>query len=258
MSELAELQSSFQTFLLSENEHIHQFIVATQKVPVATRLAIYGHAYRARLLEALEHNYPVLALYLGEEAFAALGYEYIDRYPSQYPSIRWFGEALPTFINLSSEYQDHPYLMELALLEWSMTLVFDAADANTFSIEEMASIPPDAWESMKFQTHPSIHRLNLAWNVVAIWQAIIQDETPPEPQKNKKVTWVLWRKDLINQFCSLEKEEALALDTLLRGSTFGEIGAGLCASFDEETAAIQAATLLKGWLSAGFITEVII
>src|ERR1700722_4383431 len=64
---LESLQHEFQRFLLGEDNSIEGDIVATQRVPAQVRLAIYGDGYRARLIEALEHSYPVLASLLDEQ-----------------------------------------------------------------------------------------------------------------------------------------------------------------------------------------------
>ena len=44
-------------------------VAGTAKVGAPTRLAIYYDAYRLRLIEALDGNYPVLHGWLGDEEF---------------------------------------------------------------------------------------------------------------------------------------------------------------------------------------------
>lgn len=257
MSQLTRLQDEFQNYLLHSSNQIHQHIVDTRKVSAETRLAIYSNAYRARLLEALIINYPVLSQYLGEEDFEKLGNEYIDAYPSTYRSIRWFGDKLSQFLRASSHYSSWPFLSELAQFEWAMTLAFDAADSTLLQLEEVGRVPPDAWVDMRFQAQPSAQRLNLKWNVVSIWQALTDDQEPNEPQESFSVSWILWRKDFLTQFCSLSLEEAWAIDAMLNGSTFGDICEGLCQWVDEQNAAMHGASLLKGWITAGLLTKVI-
>jgi hypothetical protein len=47
------------------------------------RLAIYGTAYYARLLECLLEEFPVLVHALGEELFDAFAVGYLQKYPSR-------------------------------------------------------------------------------------------------------------------------------------------------------------------------------
>lgn len=259
MNGLRHLQNKFQAYLLQSNSAFQNHIVTTGKVSAETRLAIYANAYRSRLIEALAANYPILQVYLGCEQFKELGQAYLSACPSSYRSIRWFGDKLAHFLCENSPYKEIPYLGELAQFEWTLTLVFDAADSKILQVEEMGSIPPDAWITMRLQAHPSIHRLNLTWNVVQIWQCISDDKTPPEPLQNPApIHWVLWRKELMNQFCSLANDETWALDAILSGSTFSDICEGLCQWIDEEEAGLRAASLLKGWISEGLIAEVIL
>ena len=259
MKSLLTIENSFQDYLLHANPAIFKHVVGTNKVPVEVRLGIYEFAYRSRLHEALMSSYPVLESYLGDDVFEALCYAYIASYPSSFRSIRWFGDKLATFLQQEAPYNESPYLAELAQFEWTMALVFDAADSDVLPLETMQDIPPDAWIDMRLTTHPSIHRLSLAWNVAPIWQAITEEETPNDPQQNAtKMDFVLWRNGLTSQFSSLSEDEAWAIDAMIKGVTFGELCEGLCQWVDEEEAGMHAASLLKGWIMMGFITAVVI
>ena len=257
MKHLLTLQNKFQEYLLHSQNDIFNYIVNTKKVPTDVRLSIYSHAYRARLLEALASNYPSMQIYLGEEQFEALGNAYIDRYPSHFRSIRWFGDKLENFLRENASYNDFPYLSELAKVEWLMTLVFDAANSDNVKLESLGSIPPECWVNMRFLPHPSAHLIQLSWNVVPIWKALFQDESPCELLQNDlPISWIFWRSNLINQYCSLTNDEASAIDAMLKGSTFGEICEVLCQFLDEKEVPMRAASLLKGWISAGLIAEI--
>lgn len=255
MSALKTRQGQFQDYLLRHDASIMQHIVGTSKVPPEVRLSIYADGYRLRLHEALATNYPVLKSVVGEDAFEVLANDYIDAYPSQYRSIRWFGDQLSAFIAEINALQ--PYLAELALFEWSLTTVFDSKEVSLCALEDIQAIPPDAWAMMRFKTHPSLCRLNLLWNVIPVWQSISHGQEAIEiQQSNETMPWVLWRYELDTHFSSLPAEEAWAIDALLNYATFGDICEGLCQWSDPENAALQAASFLKGWILAGLIASV--
>jgi len=257
MSTLRHLQNNFQAYLVKGKTAIEKNIVGTEKVSVATRLGIYGHAYCARLIDALADNYPVLRTYLGQEWFEEMAQAYLVKYPSTYRSIRWFGEDLEKFLTNEKEYQVQPYLAEIAAFEWKLSLVFDAADSETLRQEDLAKIAPEQWMDLRFRPHPSLHRIDLSWNVVPIWQALNEENPPPDPQKSAtKVPYVLWRRDLINRFSSVPADEAWALDAILKGLDFGEICEGLCEWVAEEEAGLRMASLLKGWIQSGLLASV--
>jgi hypothetical protein len=259
MNKLGELQTAFQAYLLdSSHDQIHSAIISTKKMPADKRLAIYSYAYYARLVEALAASYPSLLTYMGFDDFYKIGCEYAKAYPSTYRSIRWFGDRFAVFLQQHYYYKDHPHVAEIATIEWTMSAVFDAADHRVLHLEELSAIAPDAWENMRLEAHPSVHRLNLTYNSVEIWQALIKDTQPNSALNTPIVPWVFWRNALTNQFCSLEKEDAWALDCLLQGSTFGTLCEGLTQWQPEEEVGLRAASLLKGWILAGLLSRAIL
>jgi len=61
------------------------------------RLEVYRFGYRARLIECLADDYPVLAETLGETAFEKLCEGYIERFPSSSPSLNYFGRHMARY-----------------------------------------------------------------------------------------------------------------------------------------------------------------
>src|SRR3990167_541674 len=181
MNNLHDLQCKFQSCLIHSDPDFKSYINNTGKLSIETRLSIYENAYRLRLMDALAANYPVLYKCLGDDQFNQLAESYLKCHPSTYRSIRWFGDKLAFFLHKTAPYHCHSYLSELAQFEWTMTLVFDASDDPTLQIEDVVVIQPEKWPCMWFRPHASLHRLHLDWNVVQIWQAIMQDQIPPDP-----------------------------------------------------------------------------
>jgi hypothetical protein len=257
MSGLRELQETFQHYLLDTNHQAEHLIISTKKVNAQQRLAIYSDAYQARLLEALEDNFPVLKDYMGEDEFYALGCEYIHCYPSTFRSIRWFGDQLAIFLREHSQYLGSPWLSDFASVEWALSQVFDAADSDVFTIEDMNAISPDAWVNMTIHFHPSVHRILLSWNIFEIRQALLQDKTPKDPIQNPSpMSWLLWRKDFDTQYCSLIEDEAWAMEAISQGAPFSEMCEGLSQWMNEEDTVIRAVSLLKSWITAGIIQRI--
>ena len=240
--------------MLHDNHQIKDLIVGTEKVSVEVRLMIYGNAYRARLLEALESTYPVLKTCMGDDDFYQLGHEYIDTTPSIYKSIRWFGDQLPAFLRDHEQYGDYPYLSELAMVEWTMTLVFDAKDSDVMTEADINQLTGDEWQALRIQFIPSMYLLNLSWNVLEIWQTISDEQKPPQAVCSASpVNWVLWRHELMNHHSSITQEEAFAIKRVMEGDTFAMLCEGLCQWMDEENAVMRAVTLLKGWIISGMV-----
>jgi len=235
---------------------VERHVVGTGRVPVATRLSIYGGAYRSRLGEALESNYPALAKLLGAVDFHTLANDYVLAHDSPYFSVRYYGDALPQFLAAHEEYAAAPVLAELAQWEWAMTGVFDAADAAPLTHTALGAIPPQQWAQLRFGWHPSVQRLSLSWNVPQLWQALTADgERPAMSLAAAPVPWLLWRQELTSYFRSLSLTEAAVLDAARNGWPFGELCELLCNELGDEQAPLEAATLLRGWIASGLVVS---
>jgi hypothetical protein len=258
MSRLPQIQGDFQGYLLGgEPAAIEQHVVGTERVPIATRLEIYGDGYRTRLVEALEANFPILSQLLGEQDFATLGTVYVRSHDSPFFSIRYYGNALAAFLATDPAYAGAPVLAEIARWEWAMTEVFDAADADTVGTDALARVEPEDWAELRFAWHPSLRRLALMWNAPQIWKAVSEDAEPPEVELSADpVEWLLWRQDLRTYFRSLSPAEVSALEAARAGQSFGELCSLLSAQLGEEQAPLQAAGFLKGWIESGLIAAV--
>lgn len=219
------------------------------------RVDVYHHAYRARLIEALRSNFPVLHRVLGDETFAELAQAYLADHPSQRPSIRWFGDALPAWAAAHPDDLPHPALADLAAMEWALGASFDAADAAPLTFAELASRPPDAWPAARFAPHPSVAVLRLGWAVEPIWQALTLDEGAetgvPEPLAHRLLAW---RQGLETRWRSLADDEAALLTACLAGEPF----ASLCeraVGAQGDAAPAWVAAALRRWVDDGLLIE---
>jgi Putative DNA-binding domain len=255
--QLRRLQSELQNYLLGEQSPIAEAIVDAPPLPTAERLGIYRNAYQVRLLEALDDTYPVLHEVLGDEMFADVGLAFIAAHPSINRSIRWYGRELAEFLSRTSPCAAQPILAELALLEWTLAEVFDSADASPKARAALTTIDSVTWSDLRFKFHPSLRRLHLQWNTVAVWQAVSIEEAPPDPQcAEHAAPWLLWRQDLQNYFRSMPADEAAALDAARNGATFGEICAALAEWLPMDEIPLRAAGLLGIWADSGTIVGI--
>jgi hypothetical protein len=257
MLNLIKTQQEFQKALLDEESSPPSFILSTEKVSAETRFDVYNEAYRWRLVECLENNYPILAKYLGEEDFSALALGYVEYYPSEYRNVRWFGDCLPEFMSQTEEYDKNLFLIELANLEWIFSLVFDAADAPILNFSDLANISPEKWPNLILKMHPSVYRLDLHWNSTEIWEALMQEaERCPDPKKHKTAeAWIFWRKNLDITFCYMDSIESKIFDLAAQGKTWQELCEALLPFMSEEEIPNYIAPLLGKWLEAGLISS---
>ena len=256
MSALLKLENDFKDCMLSNTLDMGGQVVGDAQASADERINVYVEGYRLRLLEVLQDNFTGLRGLLGDEQFDAMGRAYIDAHPSTHPSVRWFSQHLPAFLRDKEPYSARPYLAEMAAFEWAQSLAFDAADAEALEMQSLATVPPESWGQVLFGFHPSLQRLDLAWNVPKICQALGADETAPAPVSGDALAWLLWRQELTTRWRSLTPDEAWMLDAAVQSANFGELCEGLCQWHAPEAVAMQAASYLKLWLSDGLVTSI--
>jgi hypothetical protein len=245
--ELRNLQHDFQRHVLKGDAAIMDAVNSTPAVPATTRLTVYSNAYRIRLAEALASNMPRLKELLGDAQFGVIAAEYVDAHPSQFASIRWFGDRLAQ--SLERSHPSQPWLAELAHWEWALAASFDASDATAVGVECLASVAPGDWAALQLQFHPSVQYLELATNAQALFKALAEEQQPPQPAMlEHPQPWLLWRQDLKTQYRSLERDEAAAVRIVRAGGTFGAMCEALCEWHEGDEVPLVAAGMLKRWI----------
>lgn len=219
------------------------------------RLSIYATAYRLRLQEALAANFPMLCVYLGQEAFDALALDYLAAHPSRHVSVREFGVNLAQW--LLAQRSDEPWLADFARLEWALGRAFDALDAAAISVDALAQIEPAHWPHLTFRFAPAVQRLTLHTNAASLYASAVKEQpaaagvTLPEADE-----WLVYRADATAHYRSLATNEAVTFDVLYADGTFAEACERFFELTNEETVAMQAAAFLKRWLEDELIVAV--
>lgn len=257
MSDLARLQSEFQRGILAGEDSVLTEILDSPREKRDVLLGVYRYAYGSRLVEAMRNDHKLLHSYLGDEMFDEMGHAYVAANPSQHPNLRWFARALPEFLKSAAPYSNYPILSDLAALEKALNDAFDAKDAPTLAVADMAGFAPEVWNDLEFMAHPSAIRLDLTTNVSAVWLALKNDETPPDAVAlEQPCRLLIWRQDVTPMFRELPIEEAMMWDEAADGIPFGVLCAMLATYDDPEGAAARGAGYLHGWVTAGLLAGV--
>ena len=255
---LTDWQLAFEQHLLAESSTANSGFAATllggPTLNVDTGLAIYHNAYLARLLEVLRHDFSAIHYWLGDEEFAALAQAYVQRYPSAHYSLRWLGERLSAFIPEHLVAEQSAPLAELARLEWAFTLAFDAPEGEPLTLNDMASLAPEAWPDLQVSLTPTVQQLLCHFNTLAIWRASKDDaDFPGSHALEVAQVCLVWRHQNVCQYRSLEPAEAWALAGMVTSDwCFSELCAELAVTY-AEGAPLQAVTWLKQWVQEGLI-----
>ena len=268
---LAELQSLFQSAVLTgdaEDGAILDVIAPPRDADRAAMMGVYVNAYRLRLAEFLDEDYPALRVLLGDDDFEALVEAYIDANPSRLRNARWYTARLPEFMQESENWSANALAIGLALFERALTDAYDAADAPALSIETLAEFSPQDWPRLGFTFHPSLRLIEVAAGVLDAYAAATADEQDEEdeedegaledrpPDASESETIAIWRADLDPAYRQLDPDEYLALNEALAGQSFGDICQLVAFQNEAQSATERLARFLVTWFSEGLVIGV--
>jgi hypothetical protein len=214
-----------------------------------TRIQVYSNAYYLRLRDVLREDFPTLATLLGIHRFDEVVAGYLEKFPSEQPSVRHLGRAMAEFLRRRSDMQK--CLADLAELEWARVEVFDAPDATCATIDDLVSVLADDWPALRFRAIPAMQILRVRYPVHQLWSGIGSlDLTATETSLR------VWRKsDFQVLHAPMDERESVALHKMISGETF----AAICETFADlpETEAAQEATaLLARWIEDEIIARI--
>ncbi|ERO62692.1 HvfC/BufC N-terminal domain-containing protein [Pseudomonas piscis] len=255
---LNDWQRAFERYLLGgqpvAEPGLQHSLVGGPSLDVASGLAIYHHAYRARLQEVMDSDFPSIRHWLGDQQFSTLVAAYLERSPSRHFSLRWLGQGFADFLQEHLPAEQGLPLAELARLEWAFTLAFDAPEAAVLDIAAMAALAPGQWPGLQLRLAPCVQWLALRYNSLAQWRAVKDRADFPLPALlEQEQVCLVWRAQRICQYRSLATDEARALRGMSAGQwSFAELCAELAVTY-EEGAPLQAASWLKQWVEDGLV-----
>ena len=214
-----------------------------------TRIRVYSDAYFLRLRDVLREDFPRVAALLGEYQFDEVVKGYLEAFPSSWFSVRQLGHALSGFFRNRTDLPE--CLPDLAELEWARVEVFDAPDSECVTIDDLASVPADAWPSLRFSPIPALQTLRAQFPVHEVWSdGKSLDVSPAE------TSFRVWRaSDCRVLHAPMDERESAALHKMIAGEPF----AAICETFAdllEIQAAQEATAILARWIEDGIIARI--
>lgn len=219
------------------------------------RINIYAEMYFARLVDVLKSDFPRVAALLGCERFHEAVSQYLARYPSTHPSLRYLGRCFPRFLEDCATTVDMPFLSDLAALEWGRIEVFDALDVEPLRIEHLQNLASEEWPTLRFQLIPSLRIIQCRWPVYEIWNVTETEEATamianvhPEPTVLR-----IWRDDFSVYHTKIDIIEQTALSCLLSDKPFAAVCAALEKVAPDGDATAMVGGLLLRWIEDGIL-----
>lgn len=230
------------------------------------RLAVYGFAYFARLLDCLREEYPVLKHALGDEAFDAFAAGYLQEHPSRSYTLFDLGKRFPDFLRATRPALDGDdgqpdwadFLIELAELERLFNQVFDGPGVEGQSLlspEELACLDPEHVLDCRLTAVPCLRLVSLRFPVHRYFTTVRGggDPIPPDPAET---CLAVTRSRYVVQHYELSRPAFALLNDLLAGNT---IGAALARAAEQADAGALETSLrdwFADWAAQGFFCAI--
>jgi hypothetical protein len=248
------------------------WVVSDARASADERVGVYRFMYGARLVDALESQFPCVAAALGATTFAAAIRSYLARHPSRNPSIRELGRRLAEHLrseHSSVEADARSALGDLAELEWARADVFDALDEELLTVDSLRAQPPEAFTDLRL-TRIQASRLVTVDHPVASWWDVLSARSAGRSQDGQdgqdpdegllasrpgpaRQTILIWRDGVSVFHRPVDPREERALRALADGTTL----AALCEPMATESGDVEidmdmdmdaAVQLVFGWL----------
>lgn len=228
-------------------------IVGDERLSAEARVEIYANMYFYRILDALKEDFYATLAVVGDENFHNLVTDYLIHHPPTHYSIGEAGRFLAAFVRGHSLGRAHPYLADLAALEWAIIESFHADDPPSLDAETMRQIAPEKWPALRLATHPAVRLPTFDYRVDRLLAEVEGGDKWHPPARERSPTLV-WRNRSRVYYRALEISEFSALDTASSAATFAEICGRFASAMTGGDVASEINKKLSSWLGDGLLT----
>lgn len=237
---LATLQAWFQQQLLGAGEapawSVAELITPSRHCTPEERLAVYQHAYVARLLECLRAEFPAVCHALGKETFENMAVAHVHRHPSQSYTLAALGaefaETLaalrPARTSAAPDLAD--FVIQLAAYERAVQEVFDAPGPE--AVQEAGQRQLDGlWQrtpphvdldGCRLEFYPCVRAFRADFPVHA-YASLVRAGTPPAASPPAQPVWlILHRRQYLVRRWEVPPWQFALVCALQSGQTLGE------------------------------------
>lgn len=233
-------------------EQIEEVLTRSLSLPASARLAIYSHAYLARLQECLRAEFPILLHALGAELFTLFTLEYLKHYPSRSYTLNRLGENFPRYLAESRPDAEAPvsareswpdFIADLATLERTFAEVFDGPGVEGEKIldrDQLLRLPREKLLEARFVPVVCFRLLTFRYPVSQYFDAARRKENPDLPLPVNTFL-AMDRRDYVVRIHELEEPQYELLVALTNGTALGKLA-------DDQTEPDRFVTTALAWL----------
>jgi hypothetical protein len=249
-------------------DQVESIVTRSSALAAGDRLAIYSRAYRARLLDCLRAEFPVLLHALGTELFDQFAFDYLERHPSRSYTLARLGERFPGYLADTRPDRDAPtdsreswpdFIIDLATLEREFSEVFDGPGVEGQPVvteSEVSELLNSAgWPEATLVTVPCLRLLTFRYPVNNYFVAARRNENPELPGPALTLLAVT-RRDYTVYLYELQREQYELLSALIAGESLERAieRAELPTGCDRGALTANLHDCLNSWVALGFFS----
>ncbi len=241
----------------------------SSRLTAADRIRIYASAYYGRLIDCLREEFAVFAKMVGEDAFNAFAFDYLQSHPSRSYTLNDLGRHFPTYLRSTRPAADAPadgaptfsdLITDMASLEWTINEVFDAPGVEGEplpSAADLLAITADRLASVRLEPVPCLRLLSMRFPVNAFFTAIrgADDADLPAPPDAQPEYLAVFRRDFIVRRFEVSRPQFELLTALCKSMPLAAAIEIAAASWkgDDESFAASLRSWFESWTTAGLI-----
>jgi hypothetical protein len=219
---------------------------------------IYAEAYMARLVEALEQDFPAVLKLIGHRTFHSMCRAYLEQFPSRNWSLNPLGRSLPEFLLGRVRVPRRKAARDLAAMEVAMSEVFDAEAVPALEPADFRKFLPESLSRSRLEFVPTFRLLSLGHSVNPFIDAVRQ-ERGALPLIPRKPSWVaVYRSGFKIVRLDLQEPAFAGLSALLCGTTVAGAVAAVARLWKGKSLDLerQIRQWFGQWVSQGFFASI--
>jgi Putative DNA-binding domain len=240
-------------------EGLDETILPSRQQTAGERLAVYQHAYLARLLEVLREQFPCSRFAVGDGLFDQFAAGYLHGHPPHSYTLAHLADQLPEYLDATRPADWGDFLVELVGLERAIDRVFDGPGPENAA---PFAFPADAGESLRLSLVPGCELHAFHYPVSTYYTDWKAQREPAWPEPREQFI-ALFRREYVVRRHELSRVQYELLQRLHDGETLSEALCGVGqprrlphgeASFDELADSVR--DWFAGWTAGGFFALV--
>ena len=147
---------TFQAVLLDPIKPVPANLKDGKGRPAKSRFDIYRNNVVASLINGLESGFPMTRAFVGAKYFKLLAGKFVRIYLPQNPLMPLYGEEFSEFLSHNIPCGSHPYLSDIARLEYAIRLSYHSADSEECDWSTLGHLNEDDLKEARVTFIPSV------------------------------------------------------------------------------------------------------